>query len=419
MPLFGPPSVDKLKRKRDTDGLVKALKHKDVFVRRAAAEALGTLRDPQGVEPLIAALRDGDIAVREAAATSLGRIRDGRAIQPLARLLNDEHAGGERLLDNAEIAKFVSICEAAAESLGKLGHGDAHAIEALTAALQAAHSRVRRAAAEALGTLRDPRAAEPLVARLRDEHSEVRDAVWGALLKLGSAAVEPLINALKSDDSWVRMRVVLLLGDLADERAVEPLESVLTSDQDASVRGDAARILGQLRDSRAVEPLTAALHDTDGQVRREAVEALGDLADSRATEGLVAALEDEDVDVSFGAAESLAILGDPRGAETLISRLGVSTSVDQRIRAKGATHRRDHPMRHRAKKALLELGESAVEPLIRKLRDTPERVGAGGTAEEVFGLGGRRADFVHALDVLQMIGGPEAERVLKEYAASQ
>ena len=40
MPLFGPPNIEKLKEKRDVEGLIKALRHKDAKIRCDAAEAL-------------------------------------------------------------------------------------------------------------------------------------------------------------------------------------------------------------------------------------------------------------------------------------------------------------------------------------------------------------------------------------------
>jgi HEAT repeat protein len=80
MSLFGPPNVEKMKDKRDVEGLVKALGYKeDVRVREAAARALLEIGTP-GVEPLNAALRDGDETVRRMAAEALGKIGHGRAL---------------------------------------------------------------------------------------------------------------------------------------------------------------------------------------------------------------------------------------------------------------------------------------------------------------------------------------------------
>jgi hypothetical protein len=70
MPLFGPPNIEKLREKRDVNGLRAALRHKDWEVRLLAAKAIGMMELPltaterQGVVPqeivadLIVCLRD-------------------------------------------------------------------------------------------------------------------------------------------------------------------------------------------------------------------------------------------------------------------------------------------------------------------------------------------------------------------------
>jgi HEAT repeat protein len=65
MALFGQagtPNIERLKAKRDARGLIKALSYEAddaesaSSIHRAAAHALGELRDPQAVEPLIETL---------------------------------------------------------------------------------------------------------------------------------------------------------------------------------------------------------------------------------------------------------------------------------------------------------------------------------------------------------------------------
>ncbi len=51
--------------------LIQALKDVDSNVRKAAAEALGEIKDPRAVEPLIQALKDGYLIVRQLAAEAL------------------------------------------------------------------------------------------------------------------------------------------------------------------------------------------------------------------------------------------------------------------------------------------------------------------------------------------------------------
>jgi hypothetical protein len=76
MPLFGPPNIEKLKERRDVKGLIKALRHNDVFLRKDAALALGEIGDTRAVEPLIAALSDNKPDVRSRAAQALGEMAD-------------------------------------------------------------------------------------------------------------------------------------------------------------------------------------------------------------------------------------------------------------------------------------------------------------------------------------------------------
>ena len=58
-------------------------------VRKAAAKALGGMKNPRVVRPLIAALREEDPGVRKAAAEALGKIRHPRAVDPLTKALRD------------------------------------------------------------------------------------------------------------------------------------------------------------------------------------------------------------------------------------------------------------------------------------------------------------------------------------------
>ena len=84
MGLFGPPNIEKMKAKCDIDGLIKALDYqKDPGVRRAAAEALGDLKEARSVGLLIVALKDENNSVRCNAANALGKIGDVGAVKAL------------------------------------------------------------------------------------------------------------------------------------------------------------------------------------------------------------------------------------------------------------------------------------------------------------------------------------------------
>ena len=83
--------VMKMKRRRDIEGLISALKDADLAVRAEAASSLGSLRDAQAVEALIATLEnDNDPYVRSLSATALGAIGDAKAGSALLNALEND-----------------------------------------------------------------------------------------------------------------------------------------------------------------------------------------------------------------------------------------------------------------------------------------------------------------------------------------
>jgi HEAT repeat protein len=77
-------------------------------------------------------------------------------------------------------------------------------VEPLIARLADADAGVRRAAAGALGSLKDPRAVEPLIARLADADTSVRRVAAGALVRIGDmhgiSALKGLLGSKKSNE---------------------------------------------------------------------------------------------------------------------------------------------------------------------------------------------------------------------------
>jgi HEAT repeat protein len=76
------------------------------------------------------------------------------------------------------------------------------------------YSNVRGAAVGALGQLGDDRAVEPLIGALHDKNADVRGAAMEALTAIGVSAVEPLIGALRDEDRFVRDAAAQTLGQL-------------------------------------------------------------------------------------------------------------------------------------------------------------------------------------------------------------
>lgn len=211
MGLFGPPNIEKLRRKSDVEAVIKILEkskyNKDDNFRREAIEALGFIGDARAVELLIQALNDKSEDIRESAASSLGKIKDIRAVIPLIQMLKD---------------KDRSVRKSAASSLGEIG---------------------------------DESMVEPLIQKLKDKDRFVRQHAAAILKKIGDAkTIGLLIQALNDEDNIVRAYAAEILGEIGDTKAVEALKQAL-KDKDKLVREDAARALKKIKDKGMVKEL--------------------------------------------------------------------------------------------------------------------------------------------------------------------
>ncbi len=398
MGLFGPPNVEKMKDRRDIEGLIKALGYyRKPEIRIPAARALGDIGDVRAVDPLIAALKDEYLG-RDAAG-ALGKIGDARAVEPIIASLS---------------AECWKMRQAAAVALGSIG--DARAVEPLIATLKDKNGHVRKAAAQALehlgwqpeggeaavwywianedwveaqalGSL----AVEPLIATLDDKKRDVRRDAARALGEIGDPrAVEPLIVALKDTHMLVRETAAEALGNVKDTRAMDPLIIEL-KDKDADVRKAVAKVLrklgwqpeggeaavwywianedwaeAQALGSLAVEPLITTLEDKKWDVRRDAARALGEIGDPRAVKPLIAAANDDDDDVREASASALGKIGDARAVKTLIAALKDEGWGQDDVRGRMPTVE----VRLAAAQALGRIGDPrAVKPLIAMLKD--------------------------------------------------
>jgi HEAT repeat protein len=181
------PNIGKMKAEKDVEGLIKALKDEDYYVRERAAEALGKIKGTTAVQPLIQALKDENWGVRWSVAVALGKIKDTTAVEPLTQALKD---GYEQVRKQAAVA------------LGKIG--DKRALEPLTKALKDKYWKIRSDAAVALGNIKDTTAVEPLIQALEDKNERVRAVVAEAIGKIrGKKADEALAQVRKFPTYWV------------------------------------------------------------------------------------------------------------------------------------------------------------------------------------------------------------------------
>jgi hypothetical protein len=103
----------------------------------------------------------------------------------------------------------------------------------------------------------------------------------GSLAALEGAAradkIEDLCRSLTQDPSYkVRVQAALVLGKLADKRAIDSLKIALR-DENESVRGVAATSLARMNDRSVISALQEATHDKSEFVRQQAQKALSTL----------------------------------------------------------------------------------------------------------------------------------------------
>jgi len=288
-------------------------------VRRVAAEALAKIEvkigEVKAVGFLVAVLEDvnEETIVRQGAAEALGKIRNSNAVKPLTFVLEDEN-------EDRDVRKEI------VEALGKIATEEEEAVVSLIGALD----------------------------------TSLGEKVSLVLKKVGEPAVMPLISALNSDNQTVREKVITILGETREKRAVEPLLALLVDEnEDEDFRGYyVAAALGSIGDARAVKQLIkfASKHAED-QLTCGSVRALGDIGDHRAVDALIAILDDEKtIDCSHLRLETcwaLRKLKDPRAIESLIKIL--------------ENHRKTtYGLEDAAASALVELDDDRIElPLLR------------------------------------------------------
>jgi HEAT repeat protein len=284
--------------------LIKTLGTAHPILRGRVAEVLGMSRNRNAIPALLEALQGEYFTVRSRSALALGKIGDPKAIQPLIDLLKDPE-------DEVRIAACLG--------LGMFKRPSTFD-DITNVLLDDPKIEVRQAAATALGNTGHPEALPYLMEALHDpfwwyEREYAAGELLTAIQIMGTAAVEPLIEALQDKEGTVRKFAATLLGKLGDPRAIEPLGMALY-DLHHEVGKISAESLARFG-VPALDALVEALSHPEMWIRIHAIEALSRIKDARVAPILLEMLHDPEREVKKQAIQSLGELKDPRSSTAL------------------------------------------------------------------------------------------------------
>lgn len=178
-------------------------------------------------------------------------------------------------------------------------------LEKVVSDLDAEDRKLRIVAAEKLGNIRDEKAIIPLIKSLKDIDPDVRLAASDSLFKMGPITVDYLIQALDEDDTNMQLRVIELLGEMGDKRAINPLINFLDEKNNIFIRIATIKSLGRFDNEKVIDSLLFVLTDKSYMLRIVVVEVLGEVGDVRTKEILKESLNDESYMVREAAKESI------------------------------------------------------------------------------------------------------------------
>ena len=278
--------------------LLEALKGEYFTVRSRAALALGKIGDTRAIQPLLQLLKDPEDEVRIAACVGLGFFKDPSTFEDITNVLLDDpkidvrQAAAKALGNTGHPAAIPYLMEAlhdsywwfereyaASDLLSAIEKMGAAAVEPLIEALKDKEGTVRKFAANLLGRSGDPRAIEPLGMALYDLHHEVGKVAAESLARYGTPALEILVEALSHPEMWIRIHSIGALSKIRDGR-VTPILLQMLNDPEREVKKQTIRSLGELKDPRSSNALQEIVsHRADRELHTLAKQALEGLAD--------------------------------------------------------------------------------------------------------------------------------------------
>jgi len=250
---------------------VAALDNLDAKEHLLAIENLAQMDHPTALAALAKALNHPNKSIRIAAAFNYPDRKDPRILPGMFEVYKDY-----RMVEFWYRQKSISLLDTV-EQMGVI------AVPTLLEFLQHDNNKIRYEAIVALGALKPADAVQPLLDALKDADEYVRIYAIRALgnfdLLSNESIAEHLRFLLQDDDERIRAAAVEALGKLKDKQAVGELKRLLQEDR-SDIRSTAAAALGNIGEGTALPALRAALKDK--AIEKEVILALGFLGNSSA-----------------------------------------------------------------------------------------------------------------------------------------
>jgi HEAT repeat protein len=248
------------------DTLLQGLSIEEPAVRGAAVLGLASYGSGEALEAILSIAEDGVPQVRADIARGLGLFSAGQGTVTLQQYLND---GDDRVVaaalralgEREETELLVQVLEqtsassgrvraAAAEAAGLMSIGDTEqvVIDTLMGAASDRDVQVRMSAAVALGNFDNDLAVLGLSPLTHDNNPDVQSRAIAALGETGNdSAMRVLSSLLQERDPAVRIHALEALGVLGRTEVVANIETMLASEEDATVQATAQRVIDGLR----------------------------------------------------------------------------------------------------------------------------------------------------------------------------
>lgn len=213
------------------DPLIKLLNNPDPYARSRSIEILSKIGDKRVIEPLKQKLNDPVRLVQVQAAAALYGM--GQQV-PVDIIING--------FKDQDVVTRKAATKAAWEML------DNPPLNPLLKVMIDNDPDVRNYAVLAIGKTRSPEAVEPLIKVLQgDAVDQVKNSAAKSLEAVGKPAVDPLINLLETTkDIGTTIRIVQVLGNIGDKRAIKPLEKVYNGATNPLLKNETAKALNKI-----------------------------------------------------------------------------------------------------------------------------------------------------------------------------